>query len=92
MNKFTRFSARASLASIGQHMRQLKIWEKVERYVQINQKVRKHRPLEKLLDAFINEYPVKTEIKPIKGQDKPGSRIFETVEIDKKPQWMEESF
>jgi hypothetical protein len=74
MNKFTRFSARASLASIGQHMRQLKIWEKVERYVQINQKVRKHRPLEKLLDAFINilaggqgMVEVNTRVRPDEG-------------------------
>lgn len=53
MKKYSRFSARASLASIGQHMRRLKIWETVERNVQVVQKVRKHKPLEKLLDAFI---------------------------------------
>jgi len=54
MNKFSRFSARASLASVGQRMKQLKIWETVEGHVTIRQKVRKHKPLEKLLDAFMN--------------------------------------
>ncbi len=54
MKKYSRFSARASLASVGQHMRRLKIWETVERHVPVVQKVRKHKPLEKLLDALIN--------------------------------------
>lgn len=54
MDKCTRFSARASLAAVGVRMRQKGIWETVEKYVQIKQKVIKHRPLDKLLDAFIN--------------------------------------
>jgi len=35
-------------------MKQLKIWETVERHVTVIQKVRKHKPVEKLLDAFMN--------------------------------------
>jgi hypothetical protein len=74
MNKFSRFSARASLASVGQRMRQLKIWETVERHVQVVQKVRKHKPLEKLLDALMNilagghgVVEVNTRVRPDEG-------------------------
>jgi len=49
MNKCSGFSARASLASVGQRMKQLKIWETVERHVTVIQKVRKHKPVEKFL-------------------------------------------
>jgi hypothetical protein len=54
MSKYTRFSARASLAAVGLRMRQMKIWEEREKRVQINQKVIRHTPQEKLMDAFIN--------------------------------------
>jgi hypothetical protein len=54
MSKHTKFSARASLAAIGIRMRQLGIWQVIEQHVQIKQKVIKHTPLNKLLDAFIN--------------------------------------
>lgn len=54
MDKSIRFSPRASLAGVGQRMRQWKIWETVEHHVRIVQKVVEHSPLEKLLDAFIN--------------------------------------
>ena len=74
MDNFSRFSARASLASVGQHMRRLKIWETIECHVQIIQKVRKHKPLEKLLDAFINilagghgMVEVNTRVRPDEG-------------------------
>jgi hypothetical protein len=74
MDKFSRFSARASLGSVGQYMRRLKIWETVERHVQVIQKVRKHKPLEKLLDAMINilagghgMVEVNTRVRPDEG-------------------------
>jgi len=54
MDHYTRFSPRASLAAVGVRMRQMKIWQVVEQKVQIRQKTIKHRPLDKLLDAFIN--------------------------------------
>ena len=54
MSKPTTFSARASLAAIGVRMRQLGIWQVIEQHVQIEQKVIKHTPLNKLLDALIN--------------------------------------
>lgn len=74
MSKATRFSARASLAVIGRQMRQMKIWETIERHVQIEQKVIKHKPLDKLLDAFINilagghgMVEVNTRVRPDEG-------------------------
>lgn len=54
MTHYTRFSARASLGAVGMYMRQRKIWDAVERHVHIKQKVLKHKPTDKLLDAFIN--------------------------------------
>lgn len=54
MNKCTRFSARAGLIAFGYQMQELGIWEEVEKQVQIKQKVIKHKPLDKLKDAFIN--------------------------------------
>jgi hypothetical protein len=35
-------------------MRQMKIWQAIEQKVQIRQKVIKHRPLDKLLEASVN--------------------------------------
>lgn len=52
--KSPRFSARASLIAIGQFFRQLNLFEIIEQKVSIAQKVVKHTPIEKLLDAFIS--------------------------------------
>lgn len=49
-----RYSKRASLAAIGIHMRRWEVWQTVEEHVHIKQKVIRYRPLDKLLDAFIN--------------------------------------
>jgi hypothetical protein len=49
-----RYSARASLAGVGAHMRRLGLWTIIGTYVQIKQKAITHTPLDKLLDAFIN--------------------------------------
>lgn len=54
MKKYNRYSARASLAAVGVFMRSLKVWETLEQHVQIEQKVVKHAPMDKLLDAFLN--------------------------------------
>jgi Transposase DDE domain group 1 len=54
MAKYTRFSARASLAAIGVRFRQMGIWDVVKQHVTIKQKVLKYQPLDKLLSAFIN--------------------------------------
>ena len=54
MTNYTRFSGRASLAVIGSLMRSMGLWEAIKRHVRIRQKVLKHRPEDKLLDAFIN--------------------------------------
>ena len=54
MTNYTRFSSRASLAVIGLLTRRMGLWRIIEQHVQIQQKVLKHRPVDKLLDAFIN--------------------------------------
>jgi hypothetical protein len=54
MGKYTTFSPRCSLVAVGMLMRRLEIWPVVEDRVRIKQKTVRHRPLEKLLDAFIN--------------------------------------
>lgn len=54
MNNYTEFSARASLAVVGVRLQQKRIWKTIEQWVQIKQKVIKHEPLDKLLDAYIN--------------------------------------
>ena len=54
MTHYTPFSARASLGAVGVYMRQRKMWSVIERHVQIRQKVIKHKPTDKMLDAFIN--------------------------------------
>src|SRR5260221_140990 len=54
MSKSNRFSAGASLAAVGQWMRQQRIWKKVEQRVEIQQKVLRYSALDKLLDALIN--------------------------------------
>lgn len=54
MKQYTRFSGQASLAVVGVHMNQMGLWQVVEQEVQIRQKVLRHRPIDKLKDAFIN--------------------------------------
>jgi len=54
MSKYTKYSGRASLAGVGQWMRAQGIWAVIEQQVEIKQKVIKHQPLDKLLDALIN--------------------------------------
>lgn len=53
-NYTTRFSSRASLAAIGHWMCKTGLWKVIEQHVQIRQKIRDHRPIDKLLDALIN--------------------------------------
>lgn len=48
------FSARASLVALGLRFQQMGIWPIVMEQVHIRQKVLKHQPTDKLLDAFIN--------------------------------------
>jgi hypothetical protein len=54
MSKFNRFSGCASLAAVGQWMQQQGIWQTVEQQVVIEQKVLRHKPSDRLLDALIN--------------------------------------
>jgi len=65
------------LAAVGVRMRQMQIWQAVEEKVRIRQKTIKHRPLDKLLDAFINILAgghglveVNTRIEPDEGVQK----------------------
>ena len=48
------YSGRASLALVGLHFQQMKLWPMICDGVQIHQKVHQHDPLDKLLDCFIN--------------------------------------
>jgi hypothetical protein len=48
------FSARASLVAVGVRFHQLGLWAIVKQHVSIKQKVRRHTPLDKVLDCFIN--------------------------------------
>ncbi len=48
-----RFTPRASLAAIGLKLQELKLCDSISQTVNIPQKVVKHRPTEKLFDAFI---------------------------------------
>jgi hypothetical protein len=54
MEIVTEFTARASLVAVGEHFQHLQLWAVIAAHVQIKQKVRRHTPLEKLLDCFIN--------------------------------------
>lgn len=54
MSKYSRFTGQVSLAATGIYMRELKLWETVSQHVKIKQKVINHKPLEKVLDEFIN--------------------------------------
>lgn len=53
-NEATAFSARAGLVALGVKFRQMQIWDLVTDQVKVEQKVRQHSPLDKLLDCFIN--------------------------------------
>ncbi len=54
MRHYTRFSARATLCALGVYMHRKRIWDTVEHFVHIMQKVIRHAPTDKLLDASIN--------------------------------------
>lgn len=54
MDTSVEFTARASLAAVGEHFQQLHIWSVLAAHVQVKQKVHTHTPLDKLLDCFIN--------------------------------------
>ncbi len=54
MDECNEFSARASLVALGLKFQQLHLWSPIRNQVKIKQKVRKHTPLDKLLDCFIN--------------------------------------
>ena len=54
MNESNHFTARASLAAVGQQFQHLAIWPAVTAHVQIKQKTLQYRPLDKLLDCFVN--------------------------------------
>lgn len=54
MSKYSRFSGKASLAAMGLYLRELEVWQTVSRHVKIKQKVIKYKPLDKVLDEFIN--------------------------------------
>ncbi len=53
MEKYTGFSGRASLATVGQWMKTQGIWELIEAQVKIRQKVLRHRPTDKLKDVLL---------------------------------------
>lgn len=53
MSKFSRFSARASLAAVGKWLSQKGVWKIIEEHVVSEQKVLRYTPLDKLLDALI---------------------------------------
>lgn len=54
MKDCIKYSARASLALIGNRINQMGIWHTISNYVHIKQKTVIHTPVEKLQDAFIN--------------------------------------
>jgi hypothetical protein len=54
MKEYTRFSAHAGLAALGQKWQALGIMRGIEQYVHIKQKVLHYRPTDKLLDALIS--------------------------------------
>lgn len=54
MSESTHFSSHASLALLGLQFQHWKIWKTITQQVHIKQKKRKHTPLEKLQDCFVN--------------------------------------
>ena len=54
MEPISLFTPRASLAAVGLRLRAQGLWDVVRQQLQIKQKSRKHQPLDKLWDCFIN--------------------------------------
>ena len=54
MKKYTGFSGHASLATVGQWMKEHQSWHVIEERVKIKQKVLKHTPTNKMKDLLIN--------------------------------------
>ena len=54
MEPLSLFTPRASLAALGLRLQTWGVWDAIRQRLQIKQKVRKHQPLDKLLDCFIN--------------------------------------
>jgi hypothetical protein len=54
MEPYNLYTPRASLVALGLRIQTRSIWEIIRQQLQIKQKVRKHQPLDKLLDCFIN--------------------------------------
>ncbi len=54
MEPLSLFTPRASLAALGLRLQTWGVWEAIRQRLQIKQKVRKHQPLDKVLDCFIN--------------------------------------
>ena len=64
-----RFSPRATLAAIGLKLQELKLYDSLAQTVKIPQKVVKHRPADKLYDAFI------TILAGARGLNESGTRL-----------------
>ena len=54
MSQSTKFSPRASLIALGNYLQNTVIWQIIEQEVDINQKVLKHTPTDKLKDAWLS--------------------------------------
>lgn len=54
MNDYNISYEQASIAIVAQQMERMGIWKEIERQVHIQQKTVKHRPIDKLQDAFLN--------------------------------------
>lgn len=54
MSAFNAYTACASLAALGRQCHHLQLWPIIAQHVHIKQKVRRHQPLEKLQDSFVN--------------------------------------
>jgi hypothetical protein len=48
------FTARASLAAFALRLQAWGVWDVIRQHLQIKQKVRRHHPLDKLVDCFLN--------------------------------------
>lgn len=82
MPKYNNYSGQASLAGVGQWMRTQGIWSVIEQSVEIKQKVIKHRPVDKLLDALITILAggqglceVNTRVRPDQGLQRAFGRV-----------------
>lgn len=54
MELLSLFTPRAGLVALGLRLQAWDVWNLIGQHMQIKQKVRMHRPLDKLLDCFIN--------------------------------------